>query len=221
MTRDELIEYLIEQGMDRLAHYAAGEFDIDQLPALHPFAAEWVQQHLADRTEAPWLILVGPVGCGKTSQSLAAARYLIGEYARRYLRQMEWRFVAHRDFAARVQRGGETDADQVLQHFAETKDLLIFSDLGDFNPQDFGRAASYTAQLINHRYHYALPTIYETNLLYRRTPEVERLEQDNGLSIATLDRLLDDRAIDRLMAGWTAPLPEINYRRSRGRVMGT
>jgi hypothetical protein len=218
MTRDEKVEWLTEQGLDALRRQATGEFDLDKLPPLHEFTAEWVQQQLADPGMAPWLVLVGPLGCGKTSQSFAAARHLVLEHARRGERY-DWRFVTHRNFAAKVQRGSAEDADEVLQRYAHLNGLLIFSDLGDFNNQDFGRAVDYTSQLVNYRYHHRLPTIYETNLLYNHDEDVAALERELGRPVATMDAILDDRVIDRLKAGWTAPLPEINYRRSQGRMM--
>lgn len=219
MTFDEKVQWLTEQGLAGLRQYATGEFDLDKLPELHQFTAEWAQQQLADPAAAPWLILVGPPGCGKTTQSFCIARHLLLEHAKRGERY-DWRFVTHRGFAAKVQRGSDRDADEVLERYAAIKGLLIFSDLGDFNSQDFGRAVDYTSQLINHRYHHRLPTIYETNLLYNRDEFVVAMEQQLGRQVATMDALLDDRVIDRLKAGWTAPLPEINYRRHQGRVMG-
>ncbi len=220
MTFDEKVRWLTEQGLDALRGQAAGEFDLDSLPPLHEFTAEWVRQQLADPAVAPWLILVGPLGCGKTSQSFAAARHLVLEYAKQG-RRYAWRFVTHRNFAAKVQRGSDEDAEETIRRYAHFPGLLIFSDLGDFNNQDFGRAADYTSRLVNHRYHFRLPTIYETNLLYHRDQFVVDMEKELDRSIATMDTLLDDRVIDRLKAGWTAPLPEVNYRQNQGRVMGT
>ena len=219
MTFDEKVEWLIERGMEGLRQYAAGEFELDKLPPLHEFSAEWAEQQLKDPDVAPWLILVGPPGCGKTTQSFCIARHLVMEHAKKGERY-DWRFVTHRNFAAKVQRGSDEDADEVLKRYAEIDGLLIFSDLGDFNAQDFGRAVDYTSRLVNHRYHYRLPTIYETNLFYSRDEGVLELERQLGAQIATLSDVLDGRVIDRLQAGWTAPLPEINYRRPQGRVMG-
>ncbi len=219
MTFDEKVAWLTERGLEGLRQAAVGEFGLDRLPPMHPFSAEWAAQQLRDPDVAPWLVLVGPVGCGKTSQSFCIARHLVLEHAKRGERY-DWRFVTHRNFAAKVQRGSDEDADQVLKRYAEIQGLLIFSDLGDFNSQDFGRAVDYTSRLINHRYHHRLPTIYETNLLYNRDEYVEAMEQELGRPIATMDAVLDDRVIDRLQAGWTAPLPGINYRQQQGRVMG-
>jgi len=219
MTFDEKVAWLVEQGLEALRRQATGVFDLDKLPKMHEYTAEWAQQQLVDPEAAPWLILVGPTGCGKTSQSFCAARHLVLEHARRG-RHYDWRFVTNRNFAGRVQRGSAEDADQVLAYYAELKGLLIFSDLGDFNNQDFGRAADYTARLVNHRYHHKLPTIYETNLLYKRDDYVAAMEQQIGRPIATMDALLDDRVIDRLQEGWTAMLPEVNYRQPKGRMMG-
>jgi hypothetical protein len=220
MTFDEKVAWLTDQGLQALRQQATGEFDLDKLPELHPFTAEWVQQQLSDPNVAPWLILVGMPGCGKTTQSFCAARRLVLEHAQRGKRY-NWRFVTHRNFAAKIQRTSEEDAEEVLHRYADLRGLLIFSDLGDFNNQDFGRAVDYTSRLINHRWHLRLPTIYETNLLYDRDQFVVAMEQQLGRPVATMDAVLDDRVIERLKAGWTAPLPDINYRRSQGRVMGS
>src|SRR5688500_11938795 len=165
LTFEEKVAWLADEGINHLRQQATGEFDPDRLPALHEYTAEWAQQHLDDRTAAPTLVLMGPPGCGKTSQSFAVVRHLILAYARRG-EQLLWRFVTHRGFAAAVQRGAEEDADRVLARYATVPDLLIFSDLGDFNDRDFGRAVDFTSRLINHRWANQLPTIYETNLLY-------------------------------------------------------
>lgn len=220
MTFEEKVDWLREQGIAALRQQATGEFDLDELPPMHEYTAEWVQHQLIDPTEAPWLVLVGIPGCGKTSQSFCAARHLVLEHAKRG-ESYPWRFVTHRNFAAKVQRGSDEDPEEVMRRYGHFKGLLIFSDLGDFNNQDFGRAVDYTSRLVNHRYQFKLPTIYETNLLYYRTDEIAALEQELGRPIATMDTLLDDRVIERLRAGWTAPLPDINYRASKGRVMGT
>jgi hypothetical protein len=219
MTFEEKVNWLLERGIEGLRLQAVGEFDLDRLPPLHEFSAEWAQQQLADPDVAPWLVLLGPPGCGKTTQSLCIARHLVLEHARRGERY-DYRFVTHRNFAAKVQRGSVEDAEEVLTRYAHHKGLLVFSDLGDFNSQDFGRAVDFTSRLVNHRYHQRMPTIYETNLLYDRDENIVEQERQLQRPIATMDQLLDDRVIDRLKAGWTAPLPEVNYRRPQGRVMG-
>lgn len=217
MDRDEAVAWCTEQARRALQLVAAGEFDIDRLPPLHEFTAEWVAEQKRDRRAAPWLILFGSVGCGKTSQAITAVRDLALHHARRG-QMYHWYFTTHRNFAAAV-RGGGVEAEAVVERY-ETADLLVLDDLGDYNTQDWGKAVDFTSRLINHRSHHRLPTIYTTNLLYRRDETVVAMEREIGTRIATLADTLDGRVISRLEAGWTAPLPEHDYRAAQGRIMG-
>lgn len=217
MDRDEAVAWRIELATRALQHEARGEFDVSRLPRLHEYTAEWVAEQKRDPKAAPWLILFGCTGCGKTSQMFAAVRDLVLHHAR--LNQTyRWYITSHRAFTAAT-RGGGYEAEAVMEQLMGA-DLVGFADLGDYNTQDFGRAVDYTSRLVNHRWQNRLATIYDTNLLYRRDETVIEEERAQGIRIATLSDTLDGRVISRLEAGWTAPLPEVDYRAAQGRWMG-
>jgi hypothetical protein len=216
---EEATAWRLEEVQRRLATVLTGEFD--SLPPLHEFVAEWVTEQKKDPKSAPWLVLFGQIGCGKTSQALAAVKELALFHARREpSRSFGWHFITHRNYTAAVRQGREEDHELVISRY-ENAELLVLDDLGDYNTQDFGRAVEATARLINHRNHHRLPTIYTTNLLYKRDDAVVEMERQIGMKIATLTDTLDGRVISRLEEGWTAPLPEVDYRARKGRLMGS
>jgi DNA replication protein DnaC len=217
MDHDETVAWRTELTQMSLQNVAAGEFDLNRLPPLHEFTAEWVETQKRDPQSAPILVLFGDVGCGKTTQAIAGTAELAMHHARAG-RIYCWYFITHRNFSAAV-RSGKAEAEALMDRLMHA-DLVVKDDLGDYNTQDFGVAADYTSRLINHRAHFRLPTIYTTNLLYKRDAVVEEMERQMQRRIATLADTLDDRAISRLMGGWTAPLPEIDHRAAQGRVMG-
>lgn len=219
MDGDEIVAWRTEEVLGALQKVAAGEFELAKLPALHPFTAEWIAEQKKDPSAAPWLVLFGSVGCGKTSQAIGAIHELAMWHARTKPRETyNWQFTTHRNFTAAV-RASDEDAETVIRRF-ERADLLVLDDLGDYNTQDFGRSVDATARLINYRNHHRLPTIYTTNLLYQRDDTVIAMEQQINMRIATLSDTLDGRVVSRLEEGWTAPLPEHDYRATKGRVMG-
>lgn len=218
MTRDEAVEWFTETGLVALRRQAAGEFALDRLPALDTYVAQWFEQHCHDPHAAPLLMLQGIIGCGKTSQALALQREIVlwnARQARRYV----WLFVTHRTLAAEVQPGPGRDPDRIVQELMDA-DGVVIDDIGDFNAEDFGRAASATSRIINYRAHHHKTSIFTSNLPYDRTPELAAAERELGERIAVLRDFLDPRAISRLRGGWTVALPEIDYRAAQGRTLG-
>lgn len=216
LTREEAVDWLTKQARKALGYVADGEFTLDRLPAdLYEPAALWVQAFKDEPRSAPILTLRGTTGCGKTTCALGIVRDLVFWHADR-AEHFSWYFITHRKFAAAVQPGSGRDPD-TLMHRLMTADLVVFDDLGDYNNQDFGKAADYTARLINHRAHHHLPTVYDTNLPFARGPKVLQQEAAEGRRIATLEDTLDGRVISRLRGGWVATMPEVDHRLSQGR----
>jgi hypothetical protein len=216
LERDDLIEVLIKQGLSALSHYADGEFDFDRLPPMNKHVKAWAELHKKDPQEVCNLVLQGAVGCGKTSQCFCLLDDLVPWYARQ-ARRFVWYYMTNRNLAAAVQPGSGRDPDALISKLMWA-DLLVLDDLGDYNTQDFGRAADATSRIIHHRAHHRLPTVYDTNLPYTRDERVEAAERENGIRIATLADTLDGRAISRLQSGWTVALPQVDYRAAQGKV---
>jgi hypothetical protein len=194
-----------------LAKVADGVFAADRLPALQKHVQMWVDAHRRDPAEAPFLLLRGITGCGKTSQSIRALHELVLWYAGQG-RRFTWYFITHREFSAAFQPNAGRDPER-LMHQLMAADLVVFSDLGDANTQDFGRTQDKTSRLINHRYHHQLPTIFETNLPFYRNPN-----KPEQADIAVLADVIDDRAISRLNSGWKINLPQVDHRQQQGRT---
>jgi DNA replication protein DnaC len=218
MDRDEAASWHTEHAMRALGVYADGEFDLDRLPSMLGPVIDWAAVQKRDPAEVATLVLQGVVGCGKTSQCFCLLRDLVLWHAQRGERYT-WYFMTHRKFAAAMQPGSGRDPD-ALMHRLMTADLVVLDDLGDFNMQDFGRAADATSRLINHRTHHRLASVYDTNLPFVRDEGVRQAEREFG-QIAVLADTLDGRALSRLQSGWTVTMPEVDYRAAQGRVFHT
>lgn len=221
MSREEAAEFFTDHALRALGHYADGEFDFDRLPEINKHVAVWVDGLQPDtRTEVwqPLLLLRGVVGCGKTSQLFCMLRRQVLRMAgagRRY----RWYFITHRNLAAAIQPNSGRDPDR-LMHNLMTADLVVLDDLGDFNTQDWGKAADATSRLINHRAHHRLPLACTTNSPFSRGRAVREQEEQLGTRIAVLADALDDRAIGRLKGGWVIDMPQTDYRAAQGRQFG-
>jgi hypothetical protein len=216
MDRDEAVAHFTEHGLRALAHYADGDFDFDRLPAMNEHVARWIEHHKRDPQEVSTLVLQGAVGCGKTSQCFCLLRHLVLWYAQQG-RRFTWYYITHRNLAAAVQPSSGRDPDTMIQQLMHA-DLVVVDDLGDYNTQDFGRAADATSRIIHHRAHHRLPTVYDTNLPYIRDEAVRGAEEQAGQRIAVLADTLDGRAISRLASGWTVAMPQVDYRMLTGQV---
>src|SRR5690606_3291147 len=150
---------------------------------------DWLQRS----DDSYGLVLVGPVGCGKTHLAVATARASIEAD----LHTVE--FVSANELVERHRASGFDRA--VLEDFAQTA-LLILDDLGQTRATDYTRDTIYT--LLDTRYTAQRPTIISTNL--------------DGSKLATL---YGDALVSRLYdaAVWTA-LTATDYRaeRARGRA---
>jgi len=217
-NRDEAVRHLTGHALRALSIYADGEFDFDRLPQTYRYVQEWADSQKADPSADPMLMLRGTIGCGKTSQLIVLLRELVLHHAH-LARHFRWYFITNRNFAAAMQPGSGRDPD-ALMHRLLHADLVVLDDLGDYNTQDFGRAADATSRLINHRAHHRLPLATSSNLPFVRAEKVKEREEELGQRIAVLADTLDGRAISRLQAGWVVTMPEVDYRARQGRRLG-
>lgn len=187
----------------------AGVFAPDRLPAMYPYVRDWVQLQKDTPATAPILLLRGITGCGKTSQSVLALRELVTWHAQRAER-FAWYFITHRNLSSALQKNSGRDPQALMNQLFKA-DLVVLSDLGDVNNNDFGVTQNETSRLINHRGHYQLPTIYETNLAFHRNPN-----DPAQAGIAVLADYVDDRSISRLNGGWKINMPGTDYRATQG-----
>lgn len=214
-TEQELVDFFTGHAEVALARIMAGMFAEDDLPELNEYVMRWVQDHKGPAPDAASLLLRGITGSGKTSQSILALRDLVLWHAHQG-KHFTWRFITHRNFSAALQKNSGQDPETLMTQLMNA-DLLVFSDLGDVNNQDFGLTQTHTSRLINHRWHHKMPSIYETNLSFTRTEAVRKAEAETGQRIAVLADFIDDRAISRLRGGWTVTLPAIDHRVKQGR----
>ena len=124
---------------------------------------------LKSDSEAPWLVLTGPVGCGKTHLAIAllnqwiAARHLMG------------RFVSVANLLLRVRstyQAGSSETEQaVVQELGRTP-LLVLDDLGAGYKSESQHAESVLLGILDERYRFERRLIVTTNLSESRLEQV-------------------------------------------------
>ncbi|MHB1004633.1 MAG: ATP-binding protein [Chloroflexota bacterium] len=113
-----------------------------------------------------WLVLVGPVGCGKTHLAAAIANYAL-ECNSRCL------FVNTPDLLDHLRSTfGPTSPVTYDERFEQVRivELLVLDDLGTESSTDWAKEKIY--QILNHRYVNAMPTVITMN-----PREYERLDE--------------------------------------------
>lgn len=156
---------------------------------------DWVRRYLTDPTACGTLLLTGPVGRGKTCESIGALRgCLLGSAARG--RRMTWQYTRHSDLNASLRpsnHGAHLDAlDQAC-----TVDLLVIDDLGTGQYTDWAADSLY--RIVDSRWSNDLPMIVTTNLL---------AEEIGGL--------VGDRIASRLSEGTLVALTDTGDLRREG-----
>lgn len=154
----------------------------------HPQVRAWLARHLADPTDAPWLMLTGNTGTGKTHQAYGLLRE-IALAAARANRRCRWRFTTHPNLNAEMRPKPDESHTFALEPYLEA-DLLILDDVGAGKQSDF--TSETLTRLVDHRWAGRLPTVYTTNLT------ADQLEQAVG------DRVLS-RMADATVVALTGP----------------
>jgi DNA replication protein DnaC len=121
----------------------------------HPQVLAWADAYVADPAGVESLLLVGPVGTGKTHQAYGAIRR-----AASCGRGVTWQAVDFADFCAELRPSGK-DPEGSLARYRDA-DLLLVDDLGAAKSSEWVEETTY--RLINARYKDMRTTVFTTNL---------------------------------------------------------
>lgn len=139
----------------------------------HPLVQGWVAQFHSNPVACPSLLLLGPVGRGKTHQGFGALRQAVCRPHRLLsgIPQLPgWKSLTHADLAAmmRPRPARDHDPEYMLDRLKETP-VLMLDDLGIAKGSEYVEEITY--RLINSRYEAERPSIYTTNLPAERFTE--------------------------------------------------
>lgn len=104
----------------------------------------------------PSLLLLGPVGTGKTHQAYGAIRALALSGAR-----CSWLATTCADMYGRLRPRHRVDTETEFRTFADAR-LLLLDDLGAAKTSEWTEEVIY--RLINHRYEHEMPTLITSNV---------------------------------------------------------
>lgn len=133
----------------------------------HPEVAAWVRQitRLAGEQAramnpvvrtGPSLLILGPVGTGKTFQAYGAIRALAHSGA-----LCSWRLETAADIYAQLRPRPRFDSEHEFRELAAVR-LLVVDDLGAAKGSEWTEEVNY--RLINYRYENELPTLITSNI---------------------------------------------------------
>ncbi|MFY1686460.1 ATP-binding protein [Plantactinospora sp. WMMB782] len=183
----------------RLEHYAA-LLAVDT-PATfrdaqpdHPEVRAWLERHLADPNSAPWLVLSGNTGTGKTHLAYGVLRHLVG-HAARANRNFRWLIVTHADLNAALRPKPDESHAYALDPYLEV-DFLILDDVGAGKGSEF--TEENITRLVDHRWSRRLPTVYTTNL-----------------DVDSLEKVVGERVVSRLADATLVELDGLDRRFNR------
>lgn len=189
----DLAEFLTEQAEAALAMVLPQRFLTAE--ADHPLVLAWIEEFRVDPTTTPSLLLLGPVGVGKSHQAIGAMRAAVLATAGQPGRLM-WRVTTHPEFNAEMRPRPDDSHLRALEEYISAG-LLLLDDLGS------GKASDWTAdtlyRLIDARWANQRPTIATSNL----APEALR-------------QAVGDRIVSRLADGVVVPLKGEDRRRTGG-----
>ncbi len=121
-----------------------------------PTVAAWVTAYQANPRQAPWLLLLGPTGVGKTHHAYAALRTAVHQPA-----PTHWEALTAADLYANLRPRPNADTEADLARYRSTG-LLLIDDLGAAKPSEWTEEITY--RILNTRYNQQLPVIATTNL---------------------------------------------------------
>lgn len=149
----------------RLEHYArllAADIPVtfqDAQPD-HPQVRAWLERHITDPKAAPWLVLSGNTGTGKTHLAYGVLRRVAGSAARAN-RDFRWMIVTHPDLNAALRPKPDESHAYALDPYLEV-DFLVLDDVGAGKGSEF--TTENITRLVDHRWSRRLATVYTTNL---------------------------------------------------------
>lgn len=126
----------------------------DALPD-NPDVAAWVGAVIDNPADAPSLLLLGPVGTGKTHQSYGALRGVVA-----HLPGFNWAATTFADFTAALRPRHGVDSESEMDRH-KNAGLLLLDDIGAAKGSEWVEEVTY--RLVNSRYEAMSPTIYATN----------------------------------------------------------
>jgi DNA replication protein DnaC len=146
----ELLKGMTFDNFDRRGQ-AVDEKALDSLREAHKLAREF-----ADEPHR-WLVLLGPIGCGKTHLAAAIANHLMGQ-------GQQSSFVVVPDLLDHLRSAYSPESRVTYDDMFDairTAQLLILDDLGAHSSTPWAEEKLF--QLVNYRYNHCLPTVVTTN----------------------------------------------------------
>jgi DNA replication protein DnaC len=134
--------------------------------ASHPEVLDWIASYHASPAECPGLLILGPVGTGKTWQAYGALRTIATTPRRSRSGDWltpTWRAATHAEIAAsmRPRRSVDVDAEHVMSGYCRSA-LVVIDDLAMTKDSEWVEEITY--RLIGSRYNDQKPTIFTTNI---------------------------------------------------------
>lgn len=124
--------------------------------AEHPAIWAWIDATVTNPAAGESLLVLGPVGRGKTFQAHGALRAVLAA-----LPGLDWVSASFADFTASLRPRPGVDAEAEMERY-RTAGLLLLDDIGAAKSSEWVEEVAY--RLIDHRYNLLIPTIYATNL---------------------------------------------------------
>jgi len=142
------------------AHYLEAQISN---PEVHAWAqlladgcAERARANNPVLTRGDSLLILGPVGTGKTFEAFGAVRELTTSGA-----AVNWMFTTAADLYAELRPQSGHDSEKTFRSYSHAR-LLVIDDLGAAKNSEWVEEINY--RLVNHRYQEELPTIITSNL---------------------------------------------------------